>query len=1062
MADMFNGCSSLVYINFTNFDTSNAQRMHWMFSGCTSLLSLDLSNFNTSLVQNMEGMFYNCKNIQYINLKNFEQNEGLKFPKIFNEIPKNVIVCINEQKAPDLFKLIKELNCSNVYCLDNWYNQQKKLIKDKKECIDNCNINHNYKYELNNKCYSSCTYGIFYDKKNELERCKSENEKCSIFSDLNPIKHLCISCNESFYPKENDPTNLGPYINCYKDPPGYYLDKSDINNSIYKLCYERCKTCRIKGDEKNNNCLECSIEYSFAIPNNNNYLNCYKNCSYYYYFDNEGQYTCTSNTSCPLEYSKLNNRQCIKNCSLNDINKYEFRGKCYAKCPKESEESKTKENFCEAKCDEEKPFVIISTQVCVDFCDVASLETKKCEMKFKFIEEEENEEENDTSTYEDKEKKKEEVKKQKEIKAQDKFLDNMEKAITSGNFDTTSIKNGTNIVIKNNKVTVTLDTLDNQKNDEKDNTTKVNLGKCENILRNAYNIDDNQKIIMKKIDVIQEGLNIPKVEIDVYCYLNSSNLEKLNLSLCSKTKMDISVPIVLTESIDKLNSKSDYYNDICYTSTSNRGTDIILEDRQKEFKKSNKTICQDGCDFSDYNYNIQKAKCSCEIKESSFSSALMNVNKTKLFENFIDFDNIANTKILKCVHVLFSKLGFKKNIGAYTIIPIIIIHIISFFLFYYEKINVIKDIIKDIIFGIKNWKLVKAKKEEEQRKAKLEKERIKKDKDKKDKKEKEDEINFRANNKGNKKGNKKNSKNKSIKIIKDNKEDEKDYKIVPPVYEYYSKYIQNKNNNPPKKNNNKKNNNNNASEIVNINNQIKKEETIKKAQEIMAETAQELNDLPYKLALKYDKRNYCQYYMSLIRTKHNLIFSFYYTADYNSRIIKVDLFFISFVIYYTVNALFFNDETMHQIYEDEGEYHFIYQLPQIIYSSMISSVLNIFLKLLALSEKDILKLKKNKNDKNLEERNKELNSKLRIKFILYFIISTIFVLLFWYYISMFCAIYKNTQTHLIKDTLVSFALSLLYPFIIYLFPGLLRIPALSNKKNQRNYLYQVSKLLQMI
>ena len=57
-------------------------------------------------------------------------------------------------------------------------------------------------------------------------------------------------------------------------------------------------------------------------------------------------------------------------------------------------------------------------------------------------------------------------------------------------------------------------------------------------------------------------------------------------------------------------------------------------------------------------------------------------------------------------------------------------------------------------------------------------------------------------------------------------------------------------------------------------------------------------------------------------------------------------------------------------------------------------------------------------------------------------------------------IYKNTQMHLLKDTLMSFGLSLFIPFGIYLFPGFFRIPALSNRKKERNCLYNFSKLLQ--
>ena len=85
---------------------------------------------------------------------------------------------------------------------------------------------------------------------------------------------------------------------------------------------------------------------------------------------------------------------------------------------------------------------------------------------------------------------------------------------------------------------------------------------------------------------------------------------------------------------------------------------------------------------------------------------------------------------------------------------------------------------------------------------------------------------------------------------------------------------------------------------------------------------------------------------------------------------------------------------------------------------------------------------------------------LSTKFILYFIISFLFLVFFWYYISLFGVIYKNTQIHLLKDTLMSFGLSLLIPFGIYLLPGLFRIPSLSNRKKKRKCLYNFSKFLQ--
>ena len=59
---------------------------------------------------------------------------------------------------------------------------------------------------------------------------------------------------------------------------------------------------------------------------------------------------------------------------------------------------------------------------------------------------------------------------------------------------------------------------------------------------------------------------------------------------------------------------------------------------------------------------------------------------------------------------------------------------------------------------------------------------------------------------------------------------------------------------------------------------------------------------------------------------------------------------------------------------------------------------------------------------------------------------------------MFCAIYENSQNHLIKDTFISFGLSFVYPFIINIFPVCFRFPALKNKKK---CLYNLSKLLQI-
>jgi hypothetical protein len=171
---------------------------------------------------------------------------------------------------------------------------------------------------------------------------------------------------------------------------------------------------------------------------------------------------------------------------------------------------------------------------------------------------------------------------------------------------------------------------------------------------------------------------------------------------------------------------------------------------------------------------------------------------------------------------------------------------------------------------------------------------------------------------------------------------------------------------------------------------------------------------------------------------------------------------LSFSLYMTVNALFFTDYTMHQIYTNNGKMNLLQHIPQIIYSSLISSVINTILKQLSLSENNILSIKQTKLLKTAYKRSKEVKSYLYSKLIVYFIVSFSLTLFFWYYISCFCAVYTNTQIILIKDSLISFGVSMLYPFGINLLPGLFRIPALRAQKKDKVCIYKLSQLLSLI
>ena len=1025
MSYMFSEFETLSFLDLTGFDTSQVTNMEYMFSGCRSLTSLNLSIFNTSKVKDVTLMFCGCNSLEYLNLQNFHKNNISSYSYLFSSVPKNLVICYKNMSDNDLIfsQIIYDIKCYSIDCSDNWRLSYKKIVANNSyACIDNCNKDLKYKYEYNGMCYENCTSEYLDNNK-----CKCQLKECLECPKIALQYKLCTKCNYNYYPIEDDPNNIGEYIKCYNEcPKGYFLDKN-----IYKKCYHSCNTCGKKGNNTYHYCLECNLNYTFKIQINN-YLNCYTNCSYYYYFDSNDNYQCTINNSCPNEYNKLipDKRQCIKNCENEILYKYEFENKCYNYKINISStnlfvtniDSGFKDNI--VTTDEFRNFSLFSTTDNMDKNNILyeSL-IKNCEINenigyiciIKYDINITNE--NDIYYY------------------QDIIIENIEKRLIQGMYNFSIIDMGIDKIIKTESMTITLTNNFNQKNisNNKNNITSIDLDECISILKKFYNISN---IYIKKTDVKQKFMKIPKIEYDFYSNLNISIHEiiKLNKSLCNNSSIFMYYPYEISESenIDEFNIQSSYYKDICYATTSDVGTDILLDDRKQEFIKKHKAVCQDECEFKAYNYYLKKIECKCKVTDSALSFANININETKLYENIKNVKYIANIDILICFDRLFSEKGFKNNIGFYTLTISLVFEMVSIILFYLKDIGMLNKIIDDFNFSFKNSGLKK-------------------------------NINKKNNNRYNRK----------IKNKKGNNPPKKEINCIK-LKTNKSKNYRNHSENIKKLNlENLRKNNKNITSRINKKNFCKKSITItsttkrstditnNKLNNIIEYREEELNDMEYILALKNDGRSYCQYYVSLLRTKYILIFSFY-TKDYNSRIIKIFLLKLNFIIYFTITALFFNNSKMHHIYVTKGTLDLNYEIPKIIYSLLISLLINKPLRFLALSNDSLIKLKKFKSttNNNVEKEKEKLKNNLSIKFILFFILSFVILLIFGFYLAMFCAVYKNTQYYLIKEKLIGFSISLVYPFGTYLIPGLFRIPALYNSKKKKEYVYKFSKFLQ--
>ena len=274
---------------------------------------------------------------------------------------------------------------------------------------------------------------------------------------------------------------------------------------------------------------------------------------------------------------------------------------------------------------------------------------------------------------------------------------NIKNQIISGGLDSliSNITNGDkkDLLIQDENFIYQLTTSDNQKFNIYDNLSSINLGECENLLHEYYNISENEPLLIFKIDTFEKGLLIPKVDYEIF---NLKTKKQLNLTICENSKIKILMPAYIDESEEfKHNISSDYYNNICHIYTTKNGTDITLKDRKKEFNKNNMSLCESNCEYDGYNSSIKKAQCNCNVKIQIPSISEIISNQDKLIQ-FVDIKNIINLSIMKCYNVLFSLNGLKYNIGNYILLSIIFIIICCSIIFLFRGKKMIKNILDKI------------------------------------------------------------------------------------------------------------------------------------------------------------------------------------------------------------------------------------------------------------------------------------------------------------------------------------------------------------------------------
>ena len=602
-------------------------------------------------------------------------------------------------------------------------------------------------------------------------------------------------------------------------------------------------------------------------------------------------------------------------------------------------------------------------------------------------------------------------------------------------------------------------TKTNQDDDKNSNYSLVDLGDCEYKLKAHYNLSNDTELFILGIDSPNKDLTSPISVYNYGVYLEDGTLLN-HTEICSDSKILISSPITNPELLkleeaayfsdlgyDIFDSNSDFYNDNC-APASIGGNDIILSDRKKDFYPSNISLCNDSCIYSQVDLSSKRFTCECDLSYN-YSEKVKKEENTEEEEDdtsYIEyFLSLINYKIIKCYKLFLEYKSYYYNAGFYITVGTLVFCMIQMFIFIYCG-NKSIDII--VLENVPNeMKLRQIEKEQQKKWDELDKDNEKNNPPKKD-----SVIKFEK------------DKKKSRKTVQLKDEDDSKHKRKSKLKNRTTKFS--KNSRTSKKENVKtqlplldskgklhipKYNNITIVNSSHINNEIIQHDESSK----VSVDSRELNIMPYPQALREDKRSCFKIFLSVISHEIKIISIFYYKHPYDHLSIILSHYFFELCLDLTLNGLLYTEDVISEKYNNNGSIRFFTSLSLSFFSNIISSIICYFVsKLAEYAEffefiiKDVTI--KSKYYLNIMNFKKLLCIKLSFFFIIQFIINLVMC----YYLTIFCAIYHNTQGSIMINYLTGIAESMAISFGLTLITSILRVIAI---KCRSKYIYYTSK-----
>jgi hypothetical protein len=471
------------------------------------------------------------------------------------------------------------------------------------------------------------------------------------------------------------------------------------------------------------------------------------------------------------------------------------------------------------------------------------------------------------------------------------------------------------------------------------------------------------------------------------------------------------------QNIDIFNASDIFYNDLCCIYESPNGRDVPLKERIILFYP-NVTLCDESCNNIGVNLTSMKAICECKLKE--FLNEAKDVTKLIGLELAELIDSIS-IDVLKCFKTVFQYKYFINCYGGFISLFLIIIQSICVIIFYKKSKNKIG---KTAFSLMDNYSIL---------------------------------LTSRISLKSPPKKNKNNE--KSLKNSISHLENETNIKIIQNNIQKSQKRLLFTNR---KKRKNKKyiydktqmNENNMNKSISNSALPLNGEIDIKEY------LVTSMDDLDYDELINRENRSFWRIFLDKLIVNQKLIDLFYNNNWIIPKSIKLIFLICMIDLYLVVNALFYNEAYIRDLYhlnEEETFFTFVPRsLNRIIYTSLVSEVLDFIISLLFPANNKIKKIMKRKKNNIKEMKRKIIISIQNImnNYMIFIIISYVLTIVSWYYNSCFNNVYPYLKIEWIKSSIFIFMVIQLIIIIGCFIFGFLRYLSIKCKNEK---IFRISK-----